>query len=88
MARIRALHDVLERAGTTLDVGAHLHKPAMGPAGDVHSYAQVTGGGCLSDMRYPGHEATLTRCDVLGDRIVVRQFTTNGHEISKMVIRP
>ena len=88
MERIRALHDVLERAGTTLVVGAHLHKPVMVPAGDVHPYAQVVGGGCLSDMRHPGHEATLTRCDVFEDRIVVRQFTTSGREIDKMAIRP
>ena len=88
MARIRTLHDVLERAGTTMVVGAHLHKPAMGPGGDVHPYAQVAGGGCLSDMRYPGHEATLTRCDVLEDRIVVRQFTTDEREIDRMEIRP
>ena len=87
LPRIRALHDVLERAGTTLVVGAHLHTHVMRPAGNVHPYAQVAGGGSLGN-KGSNHDATLTRCDVLKDRIVVRQFIANGREIGRMEVRP
>ena len=86
LPRIRALHDVLEHAGTTLVVCAHLHTYVMRPAGDAHPYAQVAGGGRIYD-KGERHAATLTRCDVLEDRIVVRQFTVNGRELGRMEVR-
>ena len=87
LPRIRALHDVLERAGTTLVVGAHMHMRALRPSGDLHPYAQVAGGGTIKDWTGGYHEATLTRCDVHEDRIVVRQFGSDGREIERMDVR-
>ena len=87
LPRIRALHDVLEKARTTLVVSAHRHTHMLRPAGDVHPYAQAAGGGTLRD-KGGCHEATLMRCDVLEDRIVVRQFLANGREIERMEVYP
>lgn len=88
LPRIRALHDVLERAGTTLVVGAHLHHRILRPAGDVHPYAQVSGGGSLHGIWRYDMKPTLTRCDVLEDRLVVRQFTAEDGEVDRMEVVP
>ena len=87
LPRIRALYDVFERAGTTLVISAHLHHRVLRPAGDLHPYALAAGGGKLNE-KAARHEATLTRCDVLEDRIVVRQFLADGREIDRMEVRP
>ena len=87
LSRIRTLHDVLESADTTLVVGAHLHTHVLRPAGKDHPYAQVAGGGRLSD-KGSSRDATLTRCDVLEDRIVIRQFAVDGKVVDQMEVKP
>ncbi len=86
LARINKLHAVLETAGTTLVLGAHLHVRAMQAPGEAHPYAIVIGGGANLASAKACTLPTLTRCDVKGDHLTVRQFNAQGGEVGKLEI--
>lgn len=80
LARINKLQALLDTAGTTLVLGAHLHRHSMDATKQLHPYALVVGGGCTA------RDATLTRCDVKGGHLTVRQYTVSGEECDRIVL--
>ena len=78
--RLNKLYRLFDNSGTTLVLGAHLHRRAMQKPGESHPYAIVIGGGCTLG------DATLTRCDIQGGKLTVRQFATSGEELGNIVI--
>ena len=75
--RINKLHAVLDTAQTSLVLGAHLHLAGMDNR-KQHPYLFVVGGGPSPER------ATLTRCDVKGNTLTVRQFNIKGNELGRL----
>lgn len=83
LTRLRKLHAVLEKAGVTLLLGAHLHNRACDEARPERPYPMVVGGGPKLNDKREWARPTLTLCTIQGDHLTVRQLSSEGKVLAE-----
>lgn len=83
LPRLQQLYEVVRNAGVTLAIGGHWHYQQLIEAGkNGCAFPFLQGGGFRMDHRLEPRRPVLTRCDVIGGRIRVRQYAADsGREL-------
>ncbi|MBQ7188743.1 MAG: metallophosphoesterase [Kiritimatiellae bacterium] len=83
LPRVRKLHAVLENAGVTLLLGAHLHNWACDDARPERPYPMVIGGGNNLTTTRQWSLPTLTHCTIQGNTLTVKLLSPDGKVLAQ-----
>ena len=82
LTRLDKLEEVLRTARASVVIAGHTHKRESDAACEDRPYLQVIGGGPNANAADPLGRPTVTRGDVVGNKLIIRQFDTQGSEVA------